>query len=256
MTERHRATRRRGVRGALGVGLVLVLAGGLFSANARLAGGFNARQPQDLPHLVQAEVARADTLATRVQSLRGEVDRLTDAENSGMPAAEAAELQHVSAQAGRTAVTGPGVTIALDDASPSAPHPDYAVPDDLVVHQQDLQGVINALWAGGAEAMTLQGERVVSTSAFRCGGNILVLHGRVYSPPYVIKAIGDPSALRKAVLDAEPVDRYLQWVKAVGLGWSLSTDDSLKLPAYQDNLELRYASLPKGADALSLLAGS
>lgn len=256
MTERHRASGRRGVPGALGVGLVLALAGVLFSANARLAGGFNARQPQDLPHLVQAEAARADTLSSQVQSLRGEVDRLTDAENSGMPQSEAAQLQRVAEQAGRVPVSGPGVTIALDDASPSAPHPDWAVPDDLVVHQQDLQGVINALWAGGAEAMTLQGERVVSTSAFRCGGNILVLHGRVYSPPYVVKAIGDPAVLRRTVLAAEPVDRYLQWVKAVGLGWSISTEDEIKLSAYQDNLELRYATLAHGVDALTLLNGS
>src|SRR5690625_6014343 len=68
--------------------------------------------------------------------------------------------------------------------------------DDLVVHQQDMEAYINALWAGGAEAMMLQDQRVVNGSSFRCAGNTLLLEGRVYSPPFVITAIGDPEELR------------------------------------------------------------
>ena len=62
-----------------------------------------------------------------------------------------------------------------------------------------MQAVVNALWAGGAEAMTIMGVRVISTSAVRCVGNTLLLHGRVYSPPFVITAIGDPSAMQQAL---------------------------------------------------------
>src|SRR5690606_41382455 len=81
-------------------------------------------------------------------------------------------------------------TLPLHDALPisSGLHP-----DDLVVHQQDLEAVINALWAGGAEALMVQDQRITSLSSVRCVGNVLLLHGRHYSPPYRISAIGDRS---------------------------------------------------------------
>ena len=68
--------------------------------------------------------------------------------------------------------------------------------DQLVVHQQDIQAVVNALWSGGAEAMTLQNQRVVSTTGIKCVGNTVVLHGVPYAPPYEITAIGDLDALQ------------------------------------------------------------
>lgn len=256
MAERHRSAPRTGVRGAVGVALVLVLAGTLFAANARLAGGADARQPQDLAHLVQGEMDRAEDLTTEVQDLRGEVDRLTDAQTSGMAPADVETGEQLALAAGRVPVSGPGLTISLSDASTTAPHPDWVTNDLLVVHQQDLQAVINALWAGGAEAMTLQGQRVVSTSAFRCVGNVLLLHGRHYSPPYVVEAIGDPQTLRRSVLDTPAVDRYLEYVDAIGLGWSLSTESELDLPAYEQNLELQHASVPPGVEVFGVGATS
>jgi len=71
--------------------------------------------------------------------------------------------------------------------------------DDLVVHQQDIQGVVNALWSGGAEALTIQGQRVIATTGIKCVGNTVVLHGVPYAPPYVIEAIGDQAALESAL---------------------------------------------------------
>ena len=251
MAERHRSTTRTGVRGALGVAVVLVLAGLLFAANARLAGGIDARQPQDLAQLVQDEVDRATELATEVQGLNGEVERLTDSQAAGMDPEDIAQGERLALAAGRVAVTGPGLTISMSDASPTAPRPDWVTNDMLVVHQQDLQAVINALWAGGAEAMTLQGQRVISTSAFRCVGNVLWLHGRHYSPPYVVQAIGDPQALRRAVLESDAVERYLEYVDGLGLGWSLETSPELELPAYEETVELRYASVPPGVDVFA-----
>jgi uncharacterized protein YlxW (UPF0749 family) len=124
-------------------------------------------------------------------------------------------------------------------------------PDDLVVHQQDMEHVINALWSGGAEAMTLQGERVTSTSAFRCSGNILLLHGKVFSPPYVIEAVGDPTALRSALNASPGVATYKQYVDWVALGWSVTTSDELDLPPYTGTTELRYAQVPPGTDVFS-----
>ena len=65
-------------------------------------------------------------------------------------------------------------------------------PDDLVVHQQDVQAVVNALWRGGADGVQVMDQRLIATSAVRCVGNTLILQGRVYSPPFTVTAVGDP----------------------------------------------------------------
>jgi len=239
----HAAARR--AWGTFGVIAVLMLAGILFTANARLAGGVDARQPQDLAGLVDAEADRAGTLADEVDRLQAEVDELTDAQVPTV-SGEDAELAELTAlAAGRVAVTGPGLTVKLWDAPTDVPRPDWVTNDYLVVHQQDLQAVINALWAGGAEAMSLQGERVISTSAYRCVGNVLRLHGQIYSPPYVVQAIGDPEELAEALEDSPEIQEYLDYVDVIGLGWSVDEETELELGAYTGAGDLRYASVPE-----------
>jgi len=229
--------------GSLAVVAVLVMAGVLFTANAKLAGGVDARQPQDLPGLVDAEANRAGVLQEEVDRLQAEVDELTDAVVEDLPADDAERAALTALAAGRVAVTGPGVTVQLWDAPADVPRPDWVTNDYLVVHQQDLQAVINSLWAGGAEAMTLQGERVITTSAFRCVGNVLRLHGQIYSPPYVVQAIGDPEQLLEALESSPEVQRYKDYVDAIGLGWSVDEESELALPAYAGGSGLRYADV-------------
>lgn len=240
--------RGRAWAGALGVALVLVMAGFLFAANARLAGGLDAREPQDLAGLVQVEIDRLEEIEAEVNALQAEVDRLTDVQTADLPQRDPAEAELEAFAAGRVAVSGPGLTVRLTDASASAPQPDWVTNDMLVVHQQDLQAVINALWAGGAEAMSLQGERVVATSAFRCVGNVLLLHDRAFSPPFVVRAIGDSDAMRQALRESPGVDRYLEYVKAVGLGWSVTPEEELELAEYGGPFELEFAEVPEGTD--------
>src|SRR4029077_21214912 len=90
--------------------------------------------------------------------------------SDGGVAAQQQRADSTRAAAGFTAVHGPGLAVALHDAprQPDGGLPAGARPDDVVVHQQDVQSVVNALWAGGAEAMTIMGIRVISTSAVRC----------------------------------------------------------------------------------------
>jgi uncharacterized protein YlxW (UPF0749 family) len=250
----HRLTRhRRGraLRGTVSVALVMALAGALFTANARLAAGTNTRQPQDLAGLQANEDARRERLADQVAELRASVDALTQeqTDNVGLEWQSAGPAFDIAS--GKVAVSGRGITVSLDDAPADGPRPAGTVPDDLVVHQQDLQAVINALWAGGAEAMALMDQRVISTSAFQCIGNVLSLQGRRYSPPYVVTAVGDPQEL-VAALNADPAVRaYRSWVDAVGLGWQVTRPDAdLQVPAYDGSVDMRYASVPLGTEVL------
>jgi uncharacterized protein YlxW (UPF0749 family) len=224
------------------VPLTALAAGLLFATSATTARGTDLRSDRrlELTELIAREravVARRERDAAR---LRGQVQQQAQA-----VAARDSRVAAVSASpdlelaAGLVAVTGPAVTVSLDDA-PSRPGrpPLSDNPDDLVVHQQDVQSVVNALWAGGAEAITLMGQRIVSTSAVRCVGNTVILHGQVYSPPFVVTAIGDASALRRS-LDADPgVSFFRSFVERFGLGYSVRTEREVRLPAYTGPLEL------------------
>jgi uncharacterized protein YlxW (UPF0749 family) len=235
---------RWGRRGtwSLVVPLVAGLAGALFATSFVTAHGTELRTAgRDLPGLIADQNREVATKAEQVQQLQAEVDRLSAAAAPGDATAKALRDQSavLAPLVGTQPVHGPALTVSLDDAHRSAASlPKPYGPDDIVVHQQDVQGVVNALWSGGAEAMMIQDQRVIATSAVQCVGNTLLLQGRVYSPPYVITAIGDPSRMR-AALDRDPsVTIYREWVDAVGLGWDVRQSDDVELPAYTGTIAL------------------
>ena len=122
----------------------------------------------DLVSLVQSQSRHNTELTRRLADLRRDVDGLAarDSEQSDLRP----ELSRHSRRVGLTPVSGPAITVTLDDA-PSTVAANGIEPDLLVVHQEDIQAVVNALWSGGAEAMTIQGQRVISTTAVKCVGN-------------------------------------------------------------------------------------
>lgn len=234
----------------LAVPFVLAIAGLLFAITGTTARGTNLRPGANtrLIDLIQAAQERNDRFGTTGDRLRNQVDRLAKQ-------AEDPQVQDVRKQgdaiagiAGLTGMTGGGLTVTLDDAPagaidrsyPGLPQP---APDDLVVHQQDLQAVVNALWAGGATAIQLMDQRIISTSAVRCVGNVLILQDRVYSPPYAVTAIGDTSALSKALAESPAISNYREYVAAYGLGWKVEKHARITVPAYTGSLDLRFAEV-------------
>src|SRR5690625_2556430 len=165
-------SRAQTVRGSIAVAVVLLLAGVLFVTNIRSQEGDGARGPSNLAELIIAESERVAQRQENVEELRAVVDGLTQGQpDLGQPIdREAAD--RLALAAGAVDMAGPGIAVEMSDASPDALRTNQDLrPDDLVVHQQDLQAVVNAIWAGGAEAMTIQGQRVSSNSAVRCVGN-------------------------------------------------------------------------------------
>lgn len=225
------------------VPLVAGLAGVLFATSYATAHGTELRTVgRDLPGLIADQSRDAEVKAEQVRQLQSEVDQLSAAAAPGDATVKALreKTAALAPLVGTQPVKGPAVTVSLDDAHRSADSlPKPYGPDDIVVHQQDVQGVVNALWAGGAEAMMIQDQRVISTSAVQCVGNTLLLQGRVYSPPYVITAIGDPERLRAALDRDRSVQIYREWVDAVGLGWDVRQSVAVELPGYADSITLR-----------------
>ena len=228
---------RRTAGGRLITVLVLAVAGFMMASAAVAARGQDLRPNRntDLIELVRAQAARNVDLAKQVGDLRSEVDKLSSQQGGAV-----ADTSAAAAAAGLTAVKGPAVSVTLTDA-PANVKPIGVAEELLIVHQQDIQAVVNAMWQGGAEAMSIQGQRVTSRTGIKCVGNSVLLHGVPYAPPYVIVAIGNQKAIEQALESSTYLQAYRQYTDRYGLGYSQKRVTEATLDAYSGAIELGYA---------------
>ena len=214
------------------------LAGFLFVASGITADGTNLRTGglEDLRSLVLERANKVGVLQSEVDTLATEVNDLSITRVDPALSSQISQLEQAT---GLTPVSGSALQISLDDAprEPGTQLPDGVAPDDLVVHQQDVQSVVNAMWRGGATAVQVMDQRIIGTSAIRCVGNTLLLQGRVYSPPFVITAIGNTSELQQALNDEPGVSLYREYVERFNLGWNVSILNQTTIPAWQGSIE-------------------
>ena len=215
--------------------LAVTIASGLLFSVSSLNERKNPAGTSDLATLVRTRQAQVSALDNEVSSLDSEVQGFSS------PQVDAPDEDAFTARSTRP-VTGPGVQITLSDAPPGQ-IPAGATPNDLVIHQQDIDDTMNALWAGGAEAMTVQGVRVTSRTVIRCIGNVILVDGTSFSPPYVIQAIGDPETLRATVTANPRMVNFQVYVTKYGLGWDLQTKSSLSFPPATTSLTANYATV-------------
>lgn len=241
-------SRRRVKPWQVAVPIVTLVAGLMFAVSSRAAHGIDLRSGNtQLSDVVAGADRRVKEKQQSVASLRRQVEQAQSAAaKKDGPAAQASKINAQASKeedpAGLAPLTGQAITVTLDDSKKSVDQlPEDGTPDWLVVHQQDVQAVVNALWRAGARGMMLMDQRVVSTSAVRCVGNTLILQGRVYSPPFTIKAIGDPVKLKAALDNDEAVKIYKQYVDLVGLGYDVKTEQNASFPAFTGSLSLKYA---------------
>ncbi|WP_155057125.1 DUF881 domain-containing protein [Streptomyces blattellae] len=226
---------------------VFALAGLIFFTSFNTAKGTNIRTDDSLlrlSDLIQERSHNNGELDESNAGLRDDIDALAGRDDGGSKA-EDDKLAGLEKNAGTQKLTGEAITVTLNDAPPDAtaklpgyPEPE---PDYLVIHQQDLQAVVNALWQGGAKGIKVMDQRLISTSAVRCVGNTLILQGRVYSPPYKITAVGDPEELQKALTASAAIQNYMVYVDVYGLGWKVEENGPVTLPGYSGTVDLQYA---------------
>ncbi|MFC8388014.1 DUF881 domain-containing protein [Streptomyces sp. NPDC057238] len=226
---------------------VFALAGLIFFTSFDTAKGTNIRTDASLlklSDLIHERSRKNGELEESNGALRDDVEALAERDD-GSTKAEDDKLAALEKRAGTQKLKGEAITVTLDDAPPDAtaklpgypePQPDY-----LVIHQQDLQAVVNAMWQGGAEGIKVMDQRLISTSAVRCVGNTLILQGRVYSPPYKITAVGDPGKLKKALSASPAIQNYMVYVNVYGLGWQVEDNGTVTLPGYAGTVDLHYA---------------
>jgi uncharacterized protein YlxW (UPF0749 family) len=192
----------------------------------------------ELADLIRQEGARVERLRAQVGSLERSLEDLAQGSGTDLGGLTR-RLGALESVAGAASLEGPGVVVRLDDSgSARSPTGD---PNDLLVHEGDIQTVVNALWSAGAEAVAVAGQRLTGLSAVRCTGNTLLLHGRVHVPPYVIGAIGDPRGLTTA-LPAQPgMDRLLAAVESFGIRLAIETA-TVRIPGGGSPATLKLAS--------------
>ncbi len=224
--------------------IVMALAGLMMTTAATNSRGHDLRPERDtdMATLVRSQASHNAALQKEAAGLRAQVEDLSKANQTpGVTSSVISSASALAPSIGLEAVSGKALRVTLDDA-PLSENPDGVDANMLVVHQQDIQMVVNTLWSGGAEAMTIQGQRVISTTAVKCVGNTVVLHGVAYAPPYVIEAIGDLNAMQKALDTSEAVRIYKEYVSAYQLGWSVERAGQVTMPAYTGAVAVSHAT--------------
>jgi uncharacterized protein YlxW (UPF0749 family) len=222
----------------------------LISAQSSQGNDLRPGRVTTMASLVRNESNNVEQLQAEARALTEEVDQLSAAIDDEAVQKARTEARNLRPAAGLTEVSGPGLQVVLSDSPRDVRATSDVDEDLLVVHQQDIQAVVNAMWDAGAEAITIQGQRIISTTGIKCAGNSVELHGIPYPQPYVIRAVGDPQAMSDRI-DADP---YLGGFRRdaldpqIQVGWSMTQEDEVVAPAYAGIQGMQYAKVAETGD--------
>jgi uncharacterized protein YlxW (UPF0749 family) len=236
----------------------LLLALGLLLAGFLLAVAYRAttthapdseRARQALLKDVQQGSATSDALQRQAAELSARLVRERDAALATSESGDTVsrQVRELEAAAALVPVQGPGMTVVLGDAAsgeqvdPSTGQRVTVPPDDNGrLRDRDLQSVVNALWAAGAEAISINGERLAPTTTIRAAGEAILVDLFPLSSPYTIQAIGDPDTLLPRFADTAAARRYQSLISVYGIRFTVHRSTGLHLRA-ATGTELRYA---------------
>jgi len=218
-------------QGQIALALVCVVLGIMLAVQFRTTQDIRATIPfqrlEDLSQrLIQTEKER-DALLNEVYELR---------KATGSEAAASREIQLTKMAAGVMALQGPGIIVTVDDSKRQTQPGDN--PNLYLIHDEDILKIINELRAAGAEAISINAQRLIASSEIRCAGPTLSVNNTRYSPPYEIRAIGDPLTLENALRMRGGVVETLQFW---GIEISLKKQDMLIIPAYRGSFRFDHA---------------
>ncbi|MFE1013582.1 DUF881 domain-containing protein [Streptomyces sp. NPDC058794] len=226
------------LRAKLGLAAGLVLAALVVTvgaAQARVAAPALAKEREELIDRIEEETSAADKLEESIEELRGDVSaRQREAlEKNG----DSDRSDLVGVLSGAVAVHGPGVKLVVDDAKDvgtggdGQPRGTSGFSDTGRVRDRDMQRVVNGLWESGAEAISINGQRLTALSAIRAAGDAILVDNRPLVPPYTVLAVGDGERLSSRFQDSAD-GYYLHALQEnYGIRTAISASDDLELPA-------------------------
>jgi uncharacterized protein YlxW (UPF0749 family) len=236
-------------RGQLLVALTLLLAGLLASVTYREAAvGAQGREQtrEALRDDIRQETEVTDDLVAQLEDLTAQVGRTRDQALTATASGQRvlARLATLEQGAAVVPVSGPGLRVTLDDAPPPAdsdPVGGTSTENTAgLVQDADVQLAVNGLWAAGAEAISINGQRLGATTAIRQAGGAILVNFRPVTPPYDVEAIGDSAGLARAFLASPEADTLANLTLDYGLVFDFARVGDLDLPA-GTSAELRFA---------------
>ncbi|MBT2545961.1 DUF881 domain-containing protein [Streptomyces sp. ISL-44] len=236
----------RTLKAKLGLAAGLVLAAmvvTLGAAEARIAAPVLAKERQELIDRVQRADERADGLERDIERLRTDV---ADRQRAALKQPGSGQGELVALLSGATEVRGPGIKLVVDDAKGASsggggPRESTGFSDTGRLRDRDMQKIVNGLWQSGAEAVSINGQRLTALSAIRAAGDAILVDNRPLVPPYEVLAVGDKKRLGTAFQDSAD-GQYLHVLQeSYGIRYTLSAADEVRLPA-ASSLTVRTAT--------------
>lgn len=247
-------------RGTIGVTLVAIILGVYLAAQwqskPRRAAAAPDRREVATATIQRLEAEQTD-LKKQISDMRGQLALQQAQSAAGQSDLErlTAELENDKLAAGTVPLRGAGIRLVLDDSAVKT-IPPKEDPTMYIVHEYQLRDIVNLLWSAGAEAISVNGERVVQPTSIYCVGSTILVNDTRTSPPYEFLVIGDQARIDAALADAGNLKALKSRVKLYGLQFSTQRARDVLVPAYAGSLDVRQAILGSTEPLLSARGGS
>jgi len=236
---------RNRILGIVGVALVALATGFLLAGQVKaqlLTPSNDVARYQALVRSVQDLEKTNESSRAKIASLRAEIDALeaVAAQQSAATRDLQSQVADLRAHAGLTAVHGPGVEIDLRNGSPA---PDQGGTTGYLINYQDVQDVVNLVFADGAEGVSVSGRRITPLSAFSgSAGQVIIDQGSPLSAPIKVFAVGDRNRLVTALEDPASLPDLRARQVRFQIAVTVTGSPDLKLPAYDSSLQIPHVS--------------
>ncbi|HHV07580.1 MAG TPA: DUF881 domain-containing protein [Firmicutes bacterium] len=218
--------------------IICIMLGVILTAQLRTQAGMRQEIPtkriEEMASLLKQAESERDALRAQVHKLQAQVDEAVN-QGKGLSSVKK-DLEHARAAAGLTELQGPGLVITLNDSTRVAQAGQD--PNLFLIHDEDLLKLVNELKAAGAEAITVNEQRVVASTEIRCAGPTISVNNNRISPPYVIQAIGDPAGLESALKMRGGIIETMQFW---GIQVQIEKREQIQLSAYVGSHAFQFA---------------
>ncbi|HHY93208.1 MAG TPA: DUF881 domain-containing protein [Firmicutes bacterium] len=225
----------------LWITFICIILGVILTAQLRtqasLRNAIPTKRIEEMASLLKQAESERDALRAQVNKLTAQLDEVMNQEKS-VTSGMQEELERARMLAGLSPVEGPGLVVTLNDSTRVAqPGQD---PNLFLIHDEDLLKLVNELKAAGAEAVTVNDQRVVASTEIRCAGPTISVNNTRIAPPYVVQAIGDPDSLETAIRMRGGI---LETVQFWGIQVQIEKKEKLTLPAFVGAQAFHFARL-------------
>lgn len=202
------------------------------------------RTIMDLQNLIKKEEEEISNISELIISSKNRLLEYETAISEGGSIRDVLAREHDQFKmiSGFVDLEGPGIIVWLSDSNRELY--EWEDPNNVIVHDLDVLIIVNDLKTAGAEAISINGQRIMSTSEIQCAGATITINNHTYGQPFIIRAIGDPNILSAAIISPESYAALLKEV--YGLGLEVSIYENIKIPKFNSDISWEYLTPKEG----------